>query len=615
MARLVRRSFLLRLSLLAIATVFVALVMASSLWVRGARIDLTSDHLYSLSPGTRQILAHLHKPLDLTLYFSHHATRDLPQLRSYEQRVRELLQEMVTRAQGRLHLSVVDPVPYSDDEDRALGAGLTAMPGGSNGERVFFGLAGRTSDGRTLSIPFFDPGQESFLEYNVARLIYELDAPRKPVVGIVSTLPIDGNPVDGTPPWAVMRQLHQLFKVQMLDPDNPTLITSRLDVLMLVHPRGLSEDERYAIDQYVMHGGHLVVYVDPDAEMATLPTGTLPGGESGTSSDLPLLFKAWGVVYRPDLVLLDRTLAMSISLGDNTSPVRDFAVLGLGSQDLNHDDVITASLQNIDVSTSGYFELARNTDSRLVPLLQSSGEAMPTPKKRVRDASDPTQLYTDYKPTGEHYVIAARLRGQFRSAFPGRNDPGHIARMTRPGQIILVADTDLLSNRLWVRRTPFLGEYLLSAFANNGDFAANILDNLAGTSALLSIRGRAISQRPFTRVQALRRAADAKFRSREEELQDELAATEQELTRLQPEKGKAVTPDARIKQQLQATLRRKLAIRRQLRDVQHQLDAEIDMLGNRIKLIDILLMPFLVMLFGLLYGWARVRRSGKRDAT
>ncbi|KGI78375.1 ABC transporter [Oleiagrimonas soli] len=604
----------MRLGLVALAALFIAIVFSSTLWMRGVRVDLTSDHLYSLSPGTQQILDGLHRPVRLTLYFSRHATRDLPQLRSYEQRVRELLQEMVMRSHGRVHLSVVDPVPYSDDEDRALGAGLTAMPGGSNGERVFFGLAGRTASGVELSIPFFDPNQEAFLEYNITRLVYELDVPNKPRIGILSTLPIDGSAISGTQPWAVMRQLHQLFDVHMLDANDPSQINDKLSVLMIVHPKDLSDDELYAIDQYVMHGGHLAVFVDPDAEMDALPVGSLAGTAAGSSSNLPRLFRAWGVVYDPDRVVLDRARALTISLGDNSAPVRDFAVLGLGSRDLNHRDVITASLQNIDVSSSGYFELARNTDSRLFPLVQSSGEAMPVSADRVRDTADPTELYQDYRPTGEHYVIAARLRGQFQSAFPQRKGPGHLDRMAKPGQVILVADTDLLSDRLWVRRTPFLGEQLLSAFASNGDFVANILDNLGGSSALLSIRGRAISQRPFTRVQGLRRAADVKFHNREKALENELAATEQELAKLQPDKN-AAQPDQKVKVQLEKALKRKLSIRRQLRDVQHQLDAEIDALGMRVKAVNILLMPLLVMLFGLLYGLLRQRRSGKRNAT
>lgn len=614
MKPLVRRSFMIRLALLALAAGFIGAIYATTVFVRGARIDLTAENLYSLSPGTVHILDDLHRPLHLTLYYSRHATRDIPQLNSYEQRVRELLQEMVTRSHGRLQVSIVDPVPYSDDEDRALGAGLTAMPGGSNGERVFFGLAGRSATGTQLSIPFFDPGQEAFLEYNIARLVYELDAPDKPKVAILSTLPIDGSTISASPPWAIMRQLHQLFDLKMLDASSLTHIDKGISVLMIVHPKNLSDDALYAIDQYVMHGGHLVVFVDPDAEMDALPVGSLTGSVAGSSSDLPRLFRAWGVVYDPGRVVLDRARAMSISLGDNTSPVRDYAVLGLGPEDLNHHDVITASLQNIDVSSTGYFELAPHAATRLVPLIQSSGEATTTSADRVRSTADPTDLYARYTPTGEHYVIAARLRGRLHSAFPQRKDPQHLDAMKHPGDVVLVADTDLLSDRLWVRRTPFLGEQLLSAFANNGDFVANILDNLGGSSALLSIRGRAISQRPFTRVQALRRVADVKFRDREKALEDELAATEQQLATLQPQKGADTPPDATIKKKLEEALKRKLSIRRQLRDVQHQLNAEIDTLGDRVKAVNILLMPLLVMLLGIAYGWRRHRRGERRDA-
>jgi ABC-type uncharacterized transport system involved in gliding motility auxiliary subunit len=187
--------------------------------------------------------------------------------------------------------------------------------------------------------------------------------------------------------------------------------------------------------------------------------------------------------------------------------------------------------------------------------------------------------------------------------------------MKHSGEVVLVADTDLLSDRLWVRRTPFLGEQLLSAFANNGDFVANILDNLGGSSALLSIRGRAISQRPFTRVQALRRAADVKFRDKEKSLENELAATEQQLAKLQPAKAADAHPDAKAKKQLEQALKRKLSIRHQLREVQHQLNAEIDALGMRVKAFNLLFMPLLVMALGIAYGWRRQRRSGRKDGT
>lgn len=604
------RSLLAVLGLCVLAVAFVAAVVASSQWTRAPRIDLTEDGLYTLSPGTLKIIGHLRQPIRLTLYFSGHATRDLPKLRSYEQRVEEMLHEMVARARGRIQLEVVDPVPYSDNEDRAFGAGLTAMPGGSNGERVFFGLAGRNARGTQLSIPFFDPKEEAFLEYNITKLLYELNMTHKPRVDILSSLPIDGDPVTGTPPWAVMRQLHQLFDIHMLDASHVEHIDGQTRALLVIHPKDLPTAALFAIDQYVLHGGHLVVFVDPDAEMDARPVGAVAGSIAGSHSDLPRLFQAWGVQFDPRSVVLDRSRALSIALPGGTRPVRHPAMLGLTSDNINHHDVITASLRNIDVSTSGYFELERHTHSRLEPLVQTSGDAMVVPARRVRLTVDPTTLFENYQPSGEHYVIAARLRGVFHTAFPARDGPGDLQEATKSNEIILVADTDILSNRLWVQTTPFLGEQLLSAFADNGDFVANIVDYLSGSSALISIRGRATSQRPFTRVVAMRRAASEKFRTKEGALEKELIATEHRLAKLQPGKaGTEQAKDSNTRKELDRNLKRKLALRKQLREVQHQLNAEIDALGVRLKLVNIVLVPLLLMLLGIGYGTWRAHRA------
>ncbi|MDE2316353.1 MAG: GldG family protein, partial [Xanthomonadaceae bacterium] len=289
----VSRRAAIHVALTLLALVTASLIVSSGHWLRARRIDLTADKLYTLSPGTLQIVDHLQRPLRLTLYFSEHATRDLPKLRSYEQRVRDMLQEIVARSHGRVQLSVIDPVPYSDDEASAEGAGLTPASGGSNGERVFFGLAGSampagtendaaegTSPERTLAIPFFDRAREAFLEYDIAKLLFELNQTSKPHIGVISSLPVEGNPVLGQQPWVAMQQLSQLFDVKMLDPTGLKRIGADIDVLLLIHPKHLSADTLYAIDQYVLRGGHLVVFVDPDAELDNTPgdpaTGALP---------------------------------------------------------------------------------------------------------------------------------------------------------------------------------------------------------------------------------------------------------------------------------------------------------------------------------------------------
>lgn len=639
MARLVfRRRTVLFAALFTLIVAYCSLTLVTSRWLAPERFDLTTDGLYTLSPGTRQIVDNAHRPLWLTLYFSQHATKDLPQLRSYEQRVAEMLQEMVARSHGHIHLQVVDPVPYSDDETSAEGNGLTPMSGGSNGERVFFGLVGSTRPSasdiasdlsadtpedknakmadRTLSIPFFDPLRETFLEYDVAKLLYQLSEPEKPRIGLITALPVLGDPLQGTPPWAAVQQLRQLFDVETLDAGKLKNIDKSIQVLLLIHPKNLSSDAQYALDQYVLGGGHLVVFVDPFAESdpVQLSEDSL-AGTNNHSSNLPRLFTDWGVAYNPDQVVLDRGRALQIELaGTNLAHP---AMLGLGTQELNRDDVVTASLQRVNVSTAGHFDLLPNASTRLIPLMQSSADAEVVPTQRVIDASNnPSNLLQGYQPQNQNYVIAARLRGPFVSAFPElAKRPGHLASSPANAEVILVADTDLLTDRLWVETQNFLGQPLLSAFANNGDLINNLVDNLSGSSALLSIRGRSSSQRPFTRVDALRHAADRKFLQKKQELESELADTKQRLSELQPTKGERDTAtSAEQKQEIEQFLRRQLAISKELRDVQHQLNAEIDALGMRLKVINIVVLPVLITIVGLLYGWRRVRRNRRQRA-
>lgn len=624
--RLSRRG-LLQTTLVLMVLIFVPVIVATSRWLHTSRIDLTTDKLYTLTPGTRHIVDTLQRPIRLTLYFSDHAARDLPQLRSYEQRVNEMLQEMVARSHGKIRLKVIDPVPYSDDEASAQGAGLNAANGGSNGERVFFGLVGSALSGdpdsgnveervpeRTLAIPFFDPAREAFLEYDISKLLYELNQAKKPSIGIISSLPVAGNPILSEKPWSIFQQLGQLFDVKTLDPDSLKKIDSSIKVLLLIHPKRLPEDAQYAIDQYVLHGGHLAVFVDPDAELDTSPYAPDSVTVPDHSSNLSRLFAAWGVSYDPRKVVLDRARALQIELSGNN--LNHPAMLDLGVQELNRNDVITASLQRINVSTVGYFDLTPTGDTRLIPLLQSSAEAEVVPTQRVLDASsDPSKLLQGYQPDNTHYVLAARLKGTFHSAFPERaGTPGFKGRSAPDSEVILVADTDLLSDRLWVEPQTILGQTMMRVFANNGDFVTNLVDNLSGSSALLSIRGRSTSQRPFTRVQALRNVADQKFLQKEKELEQELADTRRRLDELQPSKDNRTTKvTAEQRREIEQFRQRQLAINKELRGVQHQLNAEIDALGLRLKFINIVLVPGLVILIGLLYGWRRSRRNRQRS--
>lgn len=605
-------------ALLVIAVLFVAVMLLVNAAFRGARVDLTQNHLYTLSDGTKNILRSIDEPINLYLFYSDKATQDLPQLRTYFTRVREMLQEMSARAGGKLRLEVIDPLPFSEDEDRATGFGLQSVPINAAGDKVFFGLAGTNSTNGQASIPFLQPDKEAFLEYDVAKLIHELETPKKPVVGLLSGLPIaagfDPQTRQMRQPWAIDQQWSQLFEMRPVDAASLKQVDKDIGVLVVVHPKQLSDDAQYAIDQFVLRGGHLLAFVDPDAELDTSgadPNNPMAAMMADKSSDLPKLFKAWGVDYDPKKVVLDRARALAISVGEGQAPVRHPGILGLTGAELNRDDVVTANLDTINASSAGYFELSKDAkDVKLVPLIQTTSDAMAVPSERLRMLADPSSLMAGYQPAGSPFAIAVRLAGKLHTAFPDRKGDGALAESSGESQVVLVADTDLLSDRMWVQIRPFFGQQIMNAFANNGDFAVNALDNIAGSSDLISIRGRATSQRPFTTVEALKRNADTRFRAKEQELQHELSDTERKLTELQSAKSQdqqqILSPEQ--KAELDNFLKRKLEIRKELRQVRRQLDAEIESLGTRLKVVNIVLVPLLVTLAALAFAWWRSQR-------
>jgi len=291
-------------------------------------------------------------------------------------------------------------------------------------------------------------------------------------------------------------------------------------------------------------------------------------------------------------------------------PTRHLAVLGLGTQVLNQDDVISAQLETVNLSTAGHFELAQDATLTMEPLAQSSGNAGIVPSERVRFVPDPNALFDGFTPTGVRYVLAARLHGPLKTAFPDRSGDKHLAESSSDANIVLIGDTDIMSDRLWVQVQQFLGQRLVQAFANNGDFLINAVDNLVGSADLIAVRTRARSARPFSTVEALRRGAEDRFRQKEQELQAELAETERQLGELQRSRSDQASLIMTDEQQaaLQRFQQEKLRIRTELRQVRRQLDADIQSLGSRLKLINIVVMPLLLTLAVGALAWWRIRR-------
>jgi ABC-type uncharacterized transport system involved in gliding motility auxiliary subunit len=602
------------LALLAVA--FVVLVFVSGLLLRGARIDLTANRLYTLSAGTEHMLASNREPIQLRLYVSDRALRDQPGLRAYTERVRELLEEIANKSHGSIKLEVIDPRPYSDAEDKAAAAGLQSVPLGVGGEGVYFGLVGTNSRGIQAVDPFFDATKEIFLEYDIAKLITALSSQHKPIVAMLSSLQ-NGPTFDAASgqvrePWAIDSELAKLYELRRLQP-NPTSIGGDVDLLILIHPKNLSDDTQYAIDQFVLRGGRLLVFVDPLAESDPVAQGSPQLGPGGVltpdvSSTPERLFKAWGVSFDPHKIVRDAQNAMQMQGDAHAQPVSNPILIGLTRDALNQTDTVSAQLDSLNFSSAGALELAPHSPMTMEPLAQSSTNADLIETDRVRLQTDPKLLSEGFHASGKSYVFAARLTGKPGSAFPERTDAKHIASAHDPVNIIVVADTDVLTDRLWVNAQDFFGRRLLNAFAKNGDFVANAVDNLVGTPDLIGLRTRRGFVRPFTRVERLRQKADQSLRGKQDELQARLKAMEAKLAELQQASPSgAAQINARQGAEIRDFQQQRQRVRSELRQVQEQLNVSISKLGTRLKLIDILGVPLLLTLLALFMAWWRRR--------
>ena len=611
------------LMLVVIFGIFFAFTVLNNALFSSARIDLTENKLYTLTLGTRDLIAEIDEPIKFRFFFSQRASEDLTALRAYARRVQELLEEYQALAGGSINLEIIDPEPFSEEEDLAAQFGLQSVPVNNAGDELYFGLVGTNSVDDQLIISFFQPDKEEFLEYDISRIIHQLNSSRKPKVGLLSSLKIQGDidtsTFQTTPAWVVIDQLTQQYEVVDVAMD-ATELPRDMQLLIIVHPKSLSDATLFAIDQFAMAGGRVLLFVDPLAEMERRPPGAMP---TEPASDFSLLSN-WGMQLRADTVLADSVAALNVG-GSNGQSVRHLGILGLSAENFNSDDVSLASLESINVTTSGILDMVGRPESRIDILIQSSENAMPMASTEFQSLTDPEQLLKTFVPTGERYTIAARISGKAVTAYPEGVDfetvPGADPEVEVEGQgqvestrdtqllqtvltgtdklnVIVVADTDILTDRLWVQVQNFFGQAIASPWANNGDFVLNSVDNLLGGSELISIRSRGRFSRPFTVVESLRLAAQSKYQKSADTLQRELEETEAELNEvessqsdqnllaLSPEQERAIT-------QFQDE---KLRIRKQLRDVRHQLDKDIEGLGATLKLINIIVLPLLLVL-------------------
>lgn len=603
-------------SLVALFLVAVGLNKAFS----NLRIDLTEQQLYTLSDGMRNLLSKLDEPINLYLFFSEKHTRDQTHLRNYHQRVLDVLNEYRLYADGKLILHTVNPEPFSEEEDRATQFGIQAVRR-ADGNSIYFGIAGTNAFGEVEKIPFLQPNREILLEYELGQLIYALSRTDKVVVGLMTTLDMMQtrmNPATGTmnPPWVITEQLEQLFDVRLVLIDAET-IDPEIDVLVVVHPKGLTEKTEYAIDQFILNGGKGLFFVDPYADSEFLPQtpGQPPPSADAKSSNLNKLFRAWGFEVDERNVVGDASYALSVSLGDGRQ-LRHLAMLGVPSGMLNQEDVITQGLKDINFAMASHITAAADSSAEVTPLIQSSKRSALISLERLRFLGSPQILEQGFTPNDETYTLAARVKGKFKSAFSeppegAPTDISHLAEAVDEANLIVVADSDVLTDRMWAQVRSFFGQNLVQAFAGNRDFMINATDNLTGSNDLIGIRSRSGFARPFTRVQAIEEAAERQFKDTERRLNEELQRTEQRLQQLQQKRSDAdantlLTPEQQA--EIQKFRLEQIETRKKLRQVRHSQTADIESLGATLKMINIGAVPLVVVVIALILGVLRVRR-------
>jgi ABC-type uncharacterized transport system involved in gliding motility auxiliary subunit len=621
------------IGVLAAAAIAIGINLFADTRLANVQLDLTQGRIYTLSPGTRQILAGLKEPVTLRLFYSRELGSSVPAYGTYADHVREMLEDYASVSNGKVKLEFYDPEPFSDTEDRAMAYGLQGVPLDQNGSQIYFGLAGTNLEDDEKTIPFFQAERERFLEYDLTKLVYDLSNPKRPVVGVMSSLPLDGDPQTmtmmrgrgGGQPYAstvLLRQTNTVktvpLDVQVIDPD--------IQVLLVAEARDLSPATLYAIDQFVMRGGKLMAMVDPWSEaLAATPSQTgMPPAD--THSDLKPLFDAWGIEFDPSKVVGDMTGAWRVRTGGGDEVQAASYLAWFNIRDgINHDDPATADLQQVTVASSGF--LAKKADAAIefTPLLSTSDRDGLLPVDEVK-MPDPAKILATFKPQGGPRVIAARVHGVLKSAFSGppplsgdqkRPDgfPEHKTQTDGPANLVVVADSDILADRFWVQIQDFFGQQTATPFSDNGAFVANLIGTLSGSDALIGLRSRGDTNRPFTLVSRMQSEAEAQYRQTQQALQTHLDEVEKQLRTLRSggsDNAKAeavITPEQRVA--IDTARQDILDTRGKLRAVQLELNRDISRLGDELRFFTIVLVPAVLTVVAIAMGIVQRRRRAR----
>jgi ABC-type uncharacterized transport system involved in gliding motility auxiliary subunit len=622
------------------AVILLAVNLIASSALRDARLDLTKERLYTISEGTRKTLRAIDEPVDIRVYFSKKLGEAAPSYGKMFERARTLLEQYSGIARGKLRVTFLDPEPFSDAEDRAVAAGLKGIRLNQEGEMGYFGIVGSNSTDTESSLPFVSTDRERFLEYDVTKLIVTLANQTKSAVGLISGIPIEGNPgnpmmgLPPSPPPVILEQIREFFELKPIAKDAKE-IPADIGVLVVVQPDGLSAETAYAIDQFALSGGKVLAFVDPVAE--TQRQGgpmMMMGSRPPDFTEFDKILKAWGVAFDTKTVVGDISRARRVQFGGGPrASVTEYVLwLGLDRRNLDERDPLAGGIERLNMASAGFLEKAPDATTQFAPLVRTTADAMKIPAESVSMMPDAVGLLRNYKRGGQPLVLAARVSGDAKSAFPDgappppapdakaeagkapaapekKSDAPVPAKRVASGKInvVLVADSDFLGDQFWVDVREFLGQQVAIPNAHNGAFVLGALENLSGSDALISLRGRGISDRPFEMVADLRRDAEERFRNKEQVLTARLREVQTKLASLEKQgDGENLVLTDKDRQEIEKFRGDMLSVRRELREVKRELRKDIDRLDGVLKFANIAAVPLLIGFAGI--GWAAYRR-------
>lgn len=594
------------------------------------RLDLTKEKAYTLSDGTRAILANLDTPVKIRFYCSQTAvtTPETVFLKSYARKVEDLLGEYRQAGKGKIVLEKYDPQPDSDAEDSARLDGVEGVPIQS-GEKFYLGLAVSLLDSKE-AIPFLAPNEERLLEYKISRCVSRVVKPDKPVVGVMSPLPVFGMPSNpmmmqmgqrGQEPWTLITELQNDFAVKRVEMTTDQ-IDDAIKVLVVIHPKEITDAAQYAIDQFILRGGKLIAFLDAtslvDSQQQNPMMGRMPGG----GSSLEKLLKAWGVQFDHSKVVADMTYKMDVGGGDAPSSERP-TWLALTPEGIHTNDIITSQIDNIWYFSGGSFSGTPVAGLKETVLLKSTADSQLVDGFMANLSGE--SVMKDFKSSGKEYALAVRLAGKFKTAFPdgqpaekkgedqkdadqkpekaGEKQPDHSLKESKEETtVILVGDSDMIYDNFMVRKMQSPFGTMTMAMNGNLSFAQNAVEQLSGDNNLIAVRSRATLNRPFTLVKKMQAEAEARFRGTVKELEDSLAETQRRLNELQQnkEKGQRFILSPEQQAELEKFQQTEAQMRRDLKKVQKDLRREIDSLETRVKWFNIAAVPLAVTLCGII---------------